>query len=99
MTKRGKDYSQIENLSTPKIWLKLIFSLMRAVEGFYRRYDKDRNRIKQEYHQPADANRIKQIVELGPDSCSGYVTSEFSTHSHPLIEAIRRGTQYDFTTT
>lgn len=67
---------------------------MRAVEGYYRRYDKDRNRIKQEYHRPADTNRIKQIVELGPDSGSDYVTSEFSTHSHPLIEAIRKGTRH-----
>ena len=64
---------------------------MRAVEGFTRKFDKDRNRIKTQYHPPANANRIKQIVELGPDSGCDYVTTEFSTYSTPLIEAVRKG--------
>jgi len=66
-------------------------SLMRAVEGYTRKFDKDRNRIKTKYHPPANANRIKQIVELGPDSGCDYVTTEFSTYSTPLIEAVRKG--------
>ena len=69
---------------------------MRAVEGFTRKFDKDRNRIKTQYHPPANANRIKQIVELGPDSGCDYVTTEFSTYSTPLIEAVRKGKLLNF---
>ena len=76
-------------------FFKLYFSLMRAVEGYTRKFDKDRNRIKTKYHPPANANRIKQIVELGPDSGCDYVTTEFSTYSTPLIEAVRKGTLLD----
>ena len=64
---------------------------MRAVEGYYRRKDEFGNPIQAEYHQPSTANRIRQIVELGPQSGIDYISTDFSTYSTPLIEAIRRG--------